>query len=138
MPIIAINAQLLSGQAGYRQAGIHTYIKQLLNHLPPDEQLQYKTFTQQGASHLLPPILNGRESNFPTHKPIVRIAWEQTAFPLLTAQKQADVLHSMAFVTPLLTRKPTVVTVYDLSPFHYPDRLPRFKRWYLQTQIRRS
>lgn len=138
MPTVAINAQLLSGVAGYRQAGIHTYIHRVLSNLPQDEWLRYRTFTQRGAETLLPTHLNASAGRLPTERPIVRIGWEQAAWPLLARQNGADLLHSMAFVTPVASRLPKIVTVYDLSPIHYPDRLPRFKRWYLQTQTRRS
>ncbi len=136
MPTVAINAQLLSGQAGYRQAGIHTYIHQVLAHLPADDGLNYEIFTQRGAESLLPAHAEPRLSRLPTEKPVVRIAWEQAALPALA--RKADVLHSMAFVTPVFSNRPKIVTVFDLSPIHYPDRLPPFKRWYLQTQTRRS
>lgn len=138
MPTVAINAQLLSDQPGYRQAGIHTYIHNVLSHLPDDDWLKYRVFTQSGADKMLQPHLHARASRLPTHNPIVRILWEQTMWARLAQRAGADLLHSMAFVTPLVTRKPTIVTVYDLSPMHYPDRLPAFKRWYLQTQTRRS
>ncbi len=40
---VGINAHLLSGQANYRRAGIHTYIEQVLLHLPQDE-IDYTVF----------------------------------------------------------------------------------------------
>ena len=135
---IGINAHLLSGKPGYRQAGIHTYIRQVLNHLPVDEQIAYTVFGQQGADAYLNAQFQLKMSRWPTDKPITRIAWEQSVWPLAAMQVQADLLHSMAFVTPLLNRKPTIVTVYDLSFEHYPERYTRFKRTYLQTQTRRS
>ena len=135
---VGINAHLLSGKPGYRQAGIHTYIRQVLNHLPTDEQITYTVFGQRGADAHLRPDLQLRTSRWPTDKPIARIAWEQSIWPLAAQQQQHDLLHSMAFVTPILTRKPSIVTVYDLSFEHYPERYTTFKRLYLQTQTRRS
>jgi glycosyltransferase involved in cell wall biosynthesis len=44
----------------------------------------------------------------------------------------------MAFVTPVVSRRPAVVTVYDLSFVHYPERFPALKRAYLTSQTRRS
>jgi glycosyltransferase involved in cell wall biosynthesis len=44
----------------------------------------------------------------------------------------------MAFVAPMLTRIPTVITVYDLSFIHFPDRYPTLQRNYLQSQTARS
>jgi glycosyltransferase involved in cell wall biosynthesis len=43
-----------------------------------------------------------------------------------------DLLHSMAFVTPLISPWPTVVTVYDLSFVHYPAAFPAARRTYLR------
>lgn len=135
---IGINAHLLSGQAGYRQAGIHTYISQLLNHLPQSADLNYHIFTQRGADAFLQEHLTVEMSRLPTENPIVRIAWEQAAWLALAKRVRVDVLHSMAFVTPMIAPLPKIVTVYDLSFIHFPERYTKFKRWYLQTQTRRS
>ncbi len=135
---IGINAHLLSGQAGYRQAGIHTYISQLLNHLPESADLTYKVFTQQGANEFLQPTLQVEMSRLPTENPLVRIAWEQAAWFSLAKKARVDLLHSMAFVTPFVAPMPKMVTVYDLSFIHFPERYTKFKRWYLQSQTRRS
>ncbi len=135
---IGINAHLLSGQAGYRQAGIHTYISQLLNHLPVSDDLTYHVFTQQGADQFLNGNLQVEMSRLPTENPLVRIAWEQAAWWALAKRARVDVLHSMAFVTPLVAPLPKIVTVYDLSFIHFPERYTKFKRLYLQTQTRRS
>ncbi len=132
---VGINAHLLSGQPGYRQAGIHTYIKELLNHLPPSQQFNYTAFGAPGAGQHLA-RMPMRESRLPTENPLARIVWEQAVWPLVG--RPFDLLHSMAFVTPVLSRVPKIVTVYDLSFMHYPDRFKRPKRLYLQTQTKRS
>jgi len=49
-----------------------------------------------------------------------------------------DLLHALAFVTPLLSPCPAVVTVYDLSFLLYPESFKRFKRFYLGTFTRLS
>jgi glycosyltransferase involved in cell wall biosynthesis len=45
---------------------------------------------------------------------------------------------SMAFVTPFITRIPAIVTVYDLSFVHYPEKFPVSQRLYLRSQTARS
>ena len=40
-------------------------------------------------------------------------------------------LHALAFVTPLLSPCPSVVTIYDLSFLLYPESFKRSKRFYL-------
>lgn len=135
---MGINAHLLAGEAGYRQAGIHQYIAQVIRHLPGAEgQLRYMIFTQQGES-LGRADLIMRPSRWPTERRLVRIVWEQLIWPWLAQPYGLDLLHSMAFVTPLVVSCPTVVTVYDLSFKHYPETFPRGQRWYLQSQTARS
>ena len=135
---VGINAHLLSGEAGYRQAGIHQYISQVLHHLPWDEgQLDYMVFTQQNYFEARP-NLTCVPSRWPTERRLARIAWEQMVWPWLARRYDLDLLHSMAFVTPLLAVCPTVVTVYDLSFMVYPESFPRGQRFYLRSQTARS
>jgi glycosyltransferase involved in cell wall biosynthesis len=135
---VGINAHLLAGKAGYRQAGIHQYIAQVLRTLPKEEgQLRYTIFTQQG-DYLARPDLMMVPSRWPTERPLARIAWEQLIWPWLARRHRLNLLHSMAFVTPLVAPCPTVVTIYDLSFRHYPESFPRGQRWYLQSQTARS
>ena len=133
---IAINAHLLSGEAGYRRAGIHHYIAQVLTHLPQTADTEYTIFTRCGDD--LPEradfVLHG--SKWPTESRSVRILWEQLVWPWQS--RQLDLMHSMAFVTPFAAPCPTVVTVYDLSFLHFPERFPKLQRWYLTSQTRRS
>lgn len=136
---IGINAHLLADEASYRRAGIHQYIARVLSHLPlVSPSSQYLVFSRHASQ------LDGkdgfvvRSSRWPTEKRLVRIAWEQTAWPLLAAESHLDLLHSTAFVTPALSRIPSVVTIYDLSFVHFPDRFPTLQRQYLQRQTARS
>lgn len=136
---IGINAHLLSGQTGYRRAGIHHYIFQLLQHLEPAEHGDgLVVLTGAHAPQLTNPHLQVIKSAWPTERRVVRIAWEQLMWPLAAAQQHFDLLHSLAFVTPVLNTRPTVVTVYDLSFIHVPERFPTLQRTYLTTQARRS
>lgn len=137
---IGINAHLLSAEAGYRRAGIHQYITQVLRHLPPDTESQqcllyaplsagpFARFPDQSVFH----------SRWPTERRLIRIAWEQLAWPVLARRDKLHLLHGMAFVTPVFSPCPTVVTVYDLSFVHFPDRFSRAQRLYLASQTRRS
>jgi glycosyltransferase involved in cell wall biosynthesis len=136
---IGINAQLLSGQAGYRRAGIHQYIFQLLQQLVlPEENEPAIVFTGRNAPVLTNTHLQVEKTNWPTERRLVRIAWEQMMWPMAAAAHQLDLLHSLAFVTPVLNQRPTVVTVYDLSFMRVPERFPLWQRLYLTTQARRS
>lgn len=136
---IALNAHLLTAQSGYRGAGINGYIYHLLQALPDaDPSLTYTVFTgKQGA----PPEdlrLRIRRSRFHTLHPLRRILWEQFIQPAALLQTRPDLLHALAFVSPIFTRVPTVVTVYDLSFVHYPQLLSSARRWYLNLLTKRS
>lgn len=133
---IGINAHLLSGEAGYRRAGIHQYIAQVLRHLPPDGG-DYAIYTRHNEKWL-DEVGIVHCSRWPTENRLARIAWEQFAWPWLAARHQIDLLHSMAFVTPWLSRRPAVVTVFDLSFMHFPEAFPAAQRWYLASQTARS
>jgi glycosyltransferase involved in cell wall biosynthesis len=74
----------------------------------------------------------------PTTRRLLRILWEQTVWPWQARRHRVQLLHSMAFVSPLLAPCPTIITVYDLSFVHYPERFPRLQQWYLHSQTRRS
>ena len=136
---VGINAHLLSGEAGYRRAGIHHFIAQVLRHLPWEEdEPTYTVFTQQKNLFLNQPRLTAVASRLPTKNRLWRILWEQLVWPWQAWRYDLDLLHSMAFVTPLLAPCPTVITVYDLSFLHFPERFPRWQRLYLSSQTRRS
>ena len=136
---VGINAHLLSGEAGYRQAGIHHYIRQLLRHLPADDDRVYRVYSGPAARTLLADApVSLAISRWPTERRLLRIAWEQTVWPLQAVRDGVDLLHALAFVTPLVRLRPSVVTVFDLSFLHFPDRFPPLQQRYLAGQSRRS
>lgn len=111
---VALNAHLLAGPASYRSAGIHHYIANLLPQLPAvDPDLRYTVFVGEGQPNL--PGATIQRSAWPTARPLARILWEQFAQPLAVWRHRPDMLHSLAFVSPVLSACPTIVTVYDLS-----------------------
>lgn len=130
MPHIALNAHLLFGRASYRSAGIHQYIANLLHHLPEAApEFQFTVFAGAGQPEMSRAVIH--RSRLPTQRPPVRIAWEQLAQPFELVRLKPDLLHSLAFASPLASPVPAVVTVYDLSFRLTPDRFPRAQRWYL-------
>lgn len=140
---IGLNAHLLTAQAGYRSAGISGYIAHLLRALPAaDPALRYTVFAGPQASVPADPRLRARRSAWRTERPLARILWEQIAQPLALEQARPDLVHQLAFVAPVLSRRPFVVTVYDLSFVHFPERLPparrRYLRWLTRWSCRRA
>ncbi|MFZ0547579.1 MAG: glycosyltransferase family 1 protein [Candidatus Promineifilaceae bacterium] len=136
---IAINAHLISGQDNYRRAGIHQYIYQLLAHLPQfSRDFDYTVYANHTADLNQNSSMHFVGTRMPTERPLARILWEQLLWPPALLQAKADLLHSMAFVTPFWRPCSAIVTVYDLSFIYYPERYPAFRRFYLTSQTRRS
>jgi glycosyltransferase involved in cell wall biosynthesis len=130
---VGLNAHLLSLDRNYRGAGINGYIYQLLRHLPAvggDETplLQYRAYLHD-ARFEAPPELSVSRSRWNTGGPWQRIAWEQTR--LAAISRSLDLLHGLAFATPLTCACPAVVTVHDLSFLRFPNAFRRFNRFYL-------
>ncbi len=136
-PRVGLNAQLLSGAAGYRSAGIHRYIAELLYHLPlADPETAYTAFAPRSSPHTGGvPV---RSTRWPTARPIARIVWEQVFQPALVARERLDVLHGLAFVSPLIRPCPTVVTVHDLSFELFPKLFHNANGVYLRLLTRLS
>jgi len=130
---VALNAQLLAGEASYRSAGIHRYLYEVLRRLP--EAAPEIALTAFIGPRAIPPEVPGIRwvrTSWPTHQPFVRILWEQLVLPLRLARGSWELLHAMAFVAPLAARLPVVVTVYDLSFLLYPEAFRTANRLYLR------
>lgn len=132
---IAINAHLLSGQAGYRSAGMHHYIYQLLCHLEQTDDLRYTVLLGEGE---FPPntSLSSLRSRWPTARVPVRVLWEQLLQPWTLRQINADLVHGPVFVAPLLSTCPTVITIHDLSFIRLPHLFRPANRLYLTVMTR--
>ena len=99
---VGLSALLLSPQgATYRQAGIHSYIQGILSNLPAEHvAVSYTALVAAGAAKFDAPLLR-RNVNPATRRPLVRILWEQFVQPLVCNSERFDLLHAMAFSTPL-------------------------------------
>ncbi len=129
---IALNAHLLSGRASYRSAGIHTYIDNLLKHLPAaGPEFRYTVFVGEGQPQMPPDRAAIRRTQLPTARPVARIFWEQCLQPFELGRARPNLLHSLAFVSPVVAPCPAVVTVYDLSFKLFPERFLPAQRLYL-------
>jgi glycosyltransferase involved in cell wall biosynthesis len=138
MKNVAINAHLLSQGAGYRRAGIHQYIYNILSHLPNvDESFSYTVLLNHHLEMNLPRV-EERIGMLNTNKPLKRILWEQLIQPFALRRVKPSLYHAMAFVIPVAMPCPSVVTVYDLSFMRFPEVLTTFRRNYLQRFTRSS
>ncbi len=135
---VGVNAHLLSLASSYRGAGIHGYIHSLLRYLPQaDAQIAYTVFLGErgyaGVSGIRPQL-----SRLPTGRPPVRIVWEQLCQPWVLRWAKVDLLHGPAFVGPVISTCPYVITVHDLSFLFYPQGFRTLNRSYLRIFTRLS
>ncbi len=126
-----MNAHLLSGRAGYRSAGIHGYISNLLRDLPTQapSDWQFEALVGAANSAVFPGVIMAR-AGLDTEPPWRRVLWEQALQPWQL--RRYDLYHALAFVAPIVLTAPMVVTVYDLSFLHFPARLSAARRLYLR------
>ena len=133
---IGLNAHLLSGRAGYRSAGIHGYIHNLLRHLPAGAPggWQFEALVGAGNAASFPGV-QIRHAAMDTDSPVRRIFWEQALQPWQL--RDYELYHALAFAAPLILPTPMVVTVYDLSFLRYPAGLSAARRLYLRAMTTR-
>ena len=135
---VGVNAHLLSLAASYRSAGINWYIFNLLQHLPEvDLEIDYTVFMSERYYEGVPGS-RLQVSRLPTHRPPVRILWEQLIQPWALRRAEVDLIHGPAFVGPLVSACPSLVTIHDLSFLLYPQGFRALNRFYLQTFTRYS
>ncbi|MGD8398167.1 MAG: glycosyltransferase family 1 protein [Anaerolineae bacterium] len=135
---VGVNAHLLSLGETYRSAGINWYIHNLLRHLPgADPEIACTAFLGEKRFSRVPG-LELAISQLPTHRPPVRIAWEQAVQPWAARRAGVDLIHAPAFVGPLAGAPPFVVTIHDLSFLLYPERFRAGNRRYLRLFTRLS
>ena len=132
---VGLNAHLLSLDSTYRSAGVSRYIYHLMRYLPQvDSSIRLVAFTsERGATF---PDWEVRLSRLPTHKPIVRMLWEQLCQPFCA--RGLHLLHAPVYVSPLLGPCPTVVTIHDLSFIKLPQAFRASNRSYLRLFTRLS
>lgn len=138
-PRAALNAQLLRVNEGYRSAGIARYQLYLLSELAnAASDFELDVFATEPLAPSLIPNVSIQTTRLPLHKPLARIFWEQMIFPFALLQKNYALLHSLAYVSPLLQNIRSIVTLYDLSFYLYPEYFRPFHRLYLQLGTRLS
>jgi glycosyltransferase involved in cell wall biosynthesis len=77
-------------------------------------------------------------SRWPSQRPLVRVLWEQVVQPGVLRRHSVDLVHGPAFVAPLFTSCPSVVTIHDLSFLRYPHLFRPLNRFYLTVLTRAS
>ena len=133
---VGLNARLAATEQSFRRTGVNRYIANLLDHLPaalgPDDEL---------IAVGRPPAPDGGERSRlgrAWQHPVARIAWEQSALPILATRGRWDLLHSPVNVAPLLSPTRSVVTVHDLAFLTAAETMPSGRRRYLAALTARS
>ncbi|MEW6223969.1 MAG: glycosyltransferase family 1 protein [Chloroflexota bacterium] len=106
-------------QLGRRQTGNETYVRELLRGLREVDQLAITAAIETGVERtgvLAPPVATRR---VPANG-FARLA----SLTLLARQLRPDVVHAIYFL-PVLTGRPTVLTIHDISY----ERHPEFFSW---------
>ena len=129
---IGINAHLLATATGYRRAGIHHYIHQIVRHLPPTTGTRYTVYTRLTDEWEHRADMGMVGTRLPTDNRAARIVWEQAVWPFQARRDELTLMHSMAFAMPRLAPCPVVVTIYDLSFVENPEAFPAAQRRYLR------
>ena len=127
---VALNAHLLSPQAGYRNAGVSQYIQALLRTLPAAAGgLRLTAYVGAGVADSFAGW-QVRRTALPGDRPLLRIVWEQALQPIALRQAGVDLVHAPVNVGPLVQTCPVVVTVHDLSFRLYPETFRPAQRLY--------
>jgi glycosyltransferase involved in cell wall biosynthesis len=71
----------------------------------------------------------------PGHRHL-RVLWQQTVMPWHIARQRVDVHWGAGFVLPLVSGRPMVLTVHDLTFQLFPEVHERIKRYYFPAMIR--
>jgi glycosyltransferase involved in cell wall biosynthesis len=143
---VAINAQLVSFGASYRNAGISRYTYQLLDGLSRIESdIEFSAFIngverkdattsavgQAGHIQMIAARAN-------TSGPLGRIAWEQFKLPSQLRRMRAEIFHAPANVLPRSVPCASVLTIHDLAFMRHPEFFRPTRRYYQRTLTRRS
>ncbi len=121
---IGIDAMQLWGE----WTGIGRSVWELARRLSADprghEYLLYASRGFKRKRELAAPPFQVRRTWFPARSRTLRVAWEQLRLPGRAA-REVDLLHAPAYVMPLMSIAPTVVTVHDTIALRYPALVRR-------------
>lgn len=135
---VGLEAYLWGRPGSYRQSGVSTYIRHLVQGIGaqewPGELLVY--LPSSDIAQEIPRRLQARVAPVELHRPAVRILWQHSAFPFLLARDRVSLFHATMNVAPWWTPCPVVVTVHDLAYLRYPEVHPLGRRLYLSALTR--
>ena len=109
-----------------RGSGVARYTLELLRALRDTQTdielrlLQNRSISDPALAPELERIPRLRAPNFPS-----RLAWMQTILPVALAAQDVDVCHFTNFDGPLLSPRPSVVALHDVSLLTMPELHPK-------------
>jgi len=121
---------MLPGKMG----GTETYVRGLLYGLSKvDKKNEYVLFTHNENHHAFE-YNSGQFSKklcpVPVKSRLARVAYEQLFLPRVAAKCRVDILHSPAYVSPVVGNFGKVVTIHDMQYSYYPGFFPKVKLLY--------
>ncbi len=132
---IAIDTTGLGGV----KTGTGVYLTEILQswNACPDIHHEFIIFSSPKTSGYLQTLGLDQRFRFipaPDSRPL-RILWQQAVLPRHLARLDIDVHWGCGFTLPILSSRPMVVTIYDLTFQLYPEVHERLKRYYFPKMI---
>ena len=125
LPRVAIDAQILRPAMSGVERAVHSLLKALHETAPEFEFLIYYPRGLGRPSEKDAPNVRYRHPLIPnTFRPL-RICWDQAILPLRLRRDHIDLLHAPAYVGPLLSHVPSVLTIYDMIALKFPHLCKR-------------
>jgi glycosyltransferase involved in cell wall biosynthesis len=130
-----------------RQGGGQTYLKNLLEHLPDDLNLEVFLLVPEALRHLAnTPKIRSISTSWPVENPVLRAVWEKTRLPSLLRELRADVLFCPGGIigTKPLPGCKAVTMFRNMIPFdlgirkRYPLGYARARNWMLERVMLKS
>jgi len=135
---IGINASFIN-----LKSGIATYTHNLIKYLQAGNDY-HDTFSFFLSRHSYIPgffdesVHEVRTYAVPAYNSVRKALWEQLRLPGEIRKSGADIFHSPAFIAPVRSGVPSVVTVHDLAFIKFPGTIPLHKRAFYNTVITQS
>lgn len=117
---IGIDGSLLYGNYSGVEYAIWNLLKSLAKAEGDDEFVVYVPHDFRSDVEF-PPNWRFVRTRFDGAQKLLRVLWQQLALPRLMQKDKLDVFHAPAYVMPLRSPVPTVLTVYDAIAFTHPQ-----------------
>lgn len=127
---IAIEARALS-----MQAGVHTYVGQLLRHLAALQLGDEVTVIRDRPGSSLPDM---HSAVLPLQHPLLLPWWMNVTVPRYLDTSKPDIVHFTKAAVPSRKVVPTVVTIHDLVPLFLPETQSFTRRLWWPRAFRRA